>query len=264
MAGIESNRPSPLSQPQVGSSTPTPTFAPVGKGVIDTAKDMFSAASNFMPISNLAKFAVNLGFFGGRIVNEDSRASRHNQTLLPQLGGVTPEQGREILDRHFEEHRALEKDVMLNKGEAVFDASKDGIDAFQFLRKTPVLNKAVAVVDVGVELTKTITSGIDTGKKHMALRNLEGEIAKQGGVPTQDQNRQLTKLKTEFVESKTKLQSQALDSTMNSAKAIAKLSPHSTVVELSVLFGKGMMTGYANYDPAVGLGRPDLANPFHE
>lgn len=264
MAGIESNRPSSLSQPQIGGPTPKQTFAPVDKTTIDTAKDMFSIGSIFKPVSNLAKFAVNLGFFGGRIVNEDARVTRHNETLLPKLQGTTPEQGREVLDRHQSEHRALEKDVMLNKGEAFFDATKDGVDAFQFLRKTPVVNKAVAVLDVGVELTKTITSGIDTGKKHMALRNLEGEIAKQGGVATQEQSRELTTLRTDFLESKTKLKTQAMESTLNSAKALAKASPHSTPVEVAAFLGKGLMTGYANYDPTVPFGQPSIKNPFND
>ena len=262
MAEIGSTKPSILSQPPPNNLSST-DFRPVDKAFIDTAKDMFSAVSNFMPISSAAKFAVNLGFFTGRVWNEDTRTMKHNETLRPQLLEARSQaEGLEIIGRHNEEHATLGKDVMFNHAETLYDGAKDGVDAFQFLRKTPVLNKVFVATDIGVELCKTASSGKELNDKRVSLRDHEREIARRGGIPTEEQNQKLETLKKDYFESKAKFQSQTLDSTMNSAKSLAKLSPHATAVEISVFVGKGMITGYKNYDPAVGLPKPDFGNQF--
>lgn len=262
MAGIETNRSSGLPQ-QV--STTIPDHRPVGKSVFDVPKDMFSAVSNFAPMSTVSKLVVNLGFFAGRTLNEDSRAMKHNETLLPKLQQAQSHQeGLEIINRHSEEQQALKKDVMLSQVENTFDAVKDGVDALQVLRKTPGLKKAIAVMDVGTEVVKTASSGMEARGKRRTLRQHEQLMARQNGKPPEEMVKKHETLKNEYSEAKAKLQSQAIDSTMNSLKALAKLTPHSDVVELTIFAGKSVRTAYNNYDPAVGLSRPSISDPFNE
>lgn len=262
MADIGSTKPSILSQPP-STNLSSPDFRPVDKAFIDTAKDMFSAVSNFLPVSSVAKFAVNLGFFTGRVWNEDTRTMKHNETLLPQLRGARSQaEGLEIIGRHNEEHVDLGKDVMFNHAETFYDGAKDSVDAYQVIRKTPVLNKVFVAADIGVEFCKTASSGKELNDKRVSLRDHEREIARRGGVPTEEQNQKLETLKKDYFDAKSKFQSQALDSSMNSVKSLAKLSPHATAVELTMFLSKGMVTGYKNYDPAVGLPKTDFGNQF--